>query len=544
MSSITNSLAEERRLSPLRLIFLCMVIAGLITGGILSLTTGGIKSVTGHMENLDLWFDRSEVQNQWFAPYVDVTATPMFMFQNLGSTEHKDAVLAFIVSDLTNACAPSWGGAYTLNQASETLDLDRRIARLQQQGGSVAVSFGGVKNDELAVGCTDTDKLLSAYQSVVDRYNLNTIDLDLENSGLTDTAAGSRRAAVIAKLQSERRAVGKQLAVWVTLPVSPQGLSQDGTNAIEQLLKHGVDLAGVNVMTMDYGSSLSSDQTMLTASESALIQTVRQLKILYKQAGMHLSDKTLWSKIGATPMIGQNDYRNEIFTLNDAQALNEFALSHGVGRMSMWSANRDIMCGSNYVDVSIVSDACSGVQQTQFGFSKMLGIGFKGNIVTSAGLITTSEQVSASQQEPDDPATSPYQIWSSTATYLAGEKVVQHHNVYEAKWWTKGDVPDNPVLQSWETPWNLIGPVLPGEKPIPQPTLPKDTYPSWSEAAKYDAGQRVIFEGVPYLAKWWSQGESPASALSDPDSSAWAPLTQAQINDVVSKLQKKEAKGQ
>ena len=319
MTGVTKSPVEERRLSPLRLLILCMVIAGLITGGILG--------VTGHIGNL--WVSRATVPNQWFAPYVDVTATPLFMFQNLGSTEHKDAVLAFIVSDPTNSCAPSWGGAYTLDQASETLDLDRRIARLQQQGGSVAVSFGGVKNNELAVGCTVTDKLLSAYRSVVDRYDLTTIDLDLENSGLTDTAAGSRRAAVIAKLQSERRAVGKQLAVWVTLPVSPQGLSQDGTNAVEQLLKHGVDLAGVNVMTMDYGSSLSSDQTMLIASESALIQTQRQLKILYKQAGIHLSDETLWSKIGATPMIGQNDYRNEVFTLNDAQALNKFALVSG-----------------------------------------------------------------------------------------------------------------------------------------------------------------------------------------------------------------------
>ncbi|MEW9699552.1 chitinase [Paenibacillus sp. SI8] len=534
MTSVAKSLVEERRLSPLRLILLCMVLAGLITFGIFG--------ATGLMGNL--WFARAAVQNQWFAPYVDVTATPMFMFQNLGSTEHKDAVLAFIVSDPTNPCAPSWGGTYTLNQASESLDLDRRMARLQQQGGSVAVSFGGMKNNELAVGCTATDKLLSAYHSVVDRYNLNTIDLDLENAGLTDTAAGSRRAAAIAKLQSERRAAGKQLAVWVTLPVSPQGLSQDGTNAVAQLLKDGVDLAGVNAMTMDYGSSLSSDQTMLTASESALIQTERQLKILYQQAGMPLSDTTLWSKIGATPMIGQNDYRNEVFTLNDAQALNKFALSHGVGRMSMWSVNRDIMCGSNYVDVSMVSNACSGVQQTQYGFSDLLGMGYKGNIVTSAGLITTSDQVSASQQEPDDPATSPYQIWSPKAIYLTGQKVVQHHNVYEAKWWTKGDVPDNPVLQSWQTPWNLIGPVLPGEKPIPQPTVPKNTYPSWLEAAIYDAGQRVIFEGVPYQAKWWSQGESPASALSDPDSSAWAPLTQAQINAIVSKLQKRAAKGQ
>jgi chitinase len=527
MTSVTKSLIGERRLSPLRLVLLCMVLVGLITGGVLG-ATGRIG---------DIWAARAATQNQWFAPYVDVTATPVFTFQSLGSTEHKDAVLAFIVSDPTNPCTPSWGGSYTINQASDDLDLDRRIARLQQQGGNIAVSFGGLKNNELAIGCTDTDKLVSAYESVVDRYNLNTIDLDLENSGLSDTAAGSRRATAIAKLQSERRAAGKQLAVWVTLPVSPQGLSQDGTNAVAQLLQHDVDLAGVNVMTMDYGSSLLSDQTMLTASKNALIQTERQLKILYEQTSVHLNDTTLWSKIGATPMIGQNDYRNEVFSLDDAKALNKFALSQGVGRMSMWSANRDIMCGSNYVDVNIVNNACSGVEQTQHGFSDLLGMGFKGNISMSAGLITTSDQMSAIQQQPDNPAASPYQVWSPTATYLAGDKVVWHHNVYEVKWWTKGDVPDNPVLQSWETPWNLIGPVLPGEKPIPQPTIPKDTYPSWSDSAIYDAGQRVIFEGVPYQAKWWSQGEGPA--LSDPDSSPWAPLTQAQINAVVSKLQKK-----
>ncbi|CAM5219970.1 hypothetical protein UACE39S_02375 [Ureibacillus acetophenoni] len=533
MTKNKKELVQERRLSPLRLILLLMFIA--------ILTTGGIVGATGNIGKFG--FSRAAVLNQWFAPYVDVTATPMFMFQNLGSTENKDVVLAFIVSDPTNSCTPSWGGSYTLDQASEELDLDRRIARLQQQGGNVAVSFGGVRNNELAVECTDTDKLLSAYESVVNRYNLNTIDLDLENSGLTDTDAGSRRAEVIAKLQSERRAVGKQLAVWLTLPVTPQGLSQDGTNAVELLLKHDVDLAGVNVMTMDYGASLTSDYTMLTASESALTQTHRQLKILYKQEGIHLSDETLWSKIGATPMIGQNDFRNEVFTLDDAYALNEFAHTHGIGRMSMWSVNRDIMCGSNYVDIGIVSDACSGVQQSQFDFSEILGSDFKGNIDTSAGIITTSNNELASQlQEPDNPETSPYQIWSPTETYLEGEKVVWHHYVYEAKWWTVGDLPDDPVLQSWETPWNLIGPVMPGEKPIPQPTLPEDTYPTWSETAKYVAGQRVFFEGKPYQAKWVNEGESPASAVTDSESSAWAPLTQAQIKLELSKL-KEKAKG-
>ena len=530
MTSASGSLIRGRRLSSLRLIVLLAILAGFVMGGFY----GGqrVLAMSG--------FGRTAEHQPWFAPYVDVTATPTFDFQNMGQTTHQDAVLAFIVSDPSNVCTPSWGGVYTLAQAGSTLNLDSRIARLQQQGGSVAVSFGGLKNSELAIGCTNPEKLLSAYQSVVVRYNLNTIDLDLEGPALSDTAAGNRRATAIAKLQSERRAAGKKLAVWVTLPVTPQGLTQAGTNAVAQLLKHGVDLAGVNVMTMDYGSSLLSDQTMLTGSESALIQTERQLKILYQLAGTHLNSPTVWSKIGVTPMIGQNDVQNEVFTLKDALALNKFALSHGVGRMSMWSMNRDITCGSNYVYDSIVSNSCSGVKEPKYGFSNILGKGFNGSIFLSAGLITKADPVSASQLTPDNPATSPYQIWSPTGTYLAGEKVVWHHNVYQAKWWTQGDVPDNPVLQSWQTPWNLIGPVLPGEKPIPQPTVPKGTYPVWSGNATYQAGDRIIFQGTPYQAKWWNQGDSPAAASSDPNGSPWVPLTQSQINAIVSQLQQKQ----
>ena len=125
-------------------------------------------------------------------------------------------------------------------------------------------------------------------------------------------------------------------------------------------------------------------------------------------------------------------------------------------------------------------------------------------------------------------------VWSPSASYLKGTKVVWHHNVYVAKWWTKSDVPDNPVLNAWETPWDLVGPVLPGETPIPQPTLAAGTYPDWSGEASYDKGTRVLFDGVPFEAKWWTQGDSPEAASSDPDSSPWSPLTQDEIDAIAS----------
>lgn len=508
-----------RRLSLLRVFFALLLLLGVTTG---SAYAAG-----------QWWATRSMALNPWFAAYVDVTATPRFAFEQLGTTPQRNVVLSFIVSLPTNACTPAWGAAYTLDQAAGSLDLDRRIARLQQQGGHVAVSFGGRDNSELAVGCTAPAQLKLAYQSVIDRYKLDTIDLDLEGSDLTDSAASARRATALAQLQAEQRAAGKKLAIWVTLPVTPQGLTEDGTNGIATLLAKGVDLAGVNVLVMDYGASLASGQTMLSGSESALTATHRQLGILYNQADIHLNSGSLWAKLSATPMIGQNDVEDEVFTLDDAQALNQFARSQGIGRMSMWSANRDVACGSNYVYLKVVSNSCSGVAQNNQQFASLLSAGFNGNIVDNAGVVTTADAKTQDLQTPDTPATSPYQIWAPTGAYLAGTKVVWHHNVYQAKWWTQGDVPDDPVLQSWQTPWELIGPVLPGEKPIPQPTLPPGTYPDWSGTAIYNTGQRVLFNGVPYQAKWWNQGQSPAAAASNPDGSPWIPLSQAQINDIL-----------
>lgn len=305
----------------------------------------------------------------------------------------------------------------------------------------------------------------------------------------------------------------------MTLPVTPQGLTEDGTNIVAKMLEKEVDLSGINIMTMDYGQSKKKDMSMQEASQQAISETHRQLTILYNNAGITLNSSSIWKKIGITPMIGQNDFIDEIFTLDDAKALNEYASINGITRISIWSANRDIQCGDNYVNVSVVSDSCSGVKQDKLAYSTLLSINFEGDLAPNAAVITSSDSVTSEQDQTDDPKTSPYQIWNEDGVYLEGTKVVWHRNVYQAKWWTQNDVPDNPVLQSWQTPWQLIGPVLPGEKPIKQLTLPEGIYPEWSGNTQYNEGDRVLFNKVPYEAKWWTQGDSPAAATADPTSS-------------------------
>ncbi|MBO9627264.1 MAG: glycosyl hydrolase family 18, partial [Microbacterium sp.] len=448
-----------RHVSPWRLSLLVVIVGALVFAGFQGWE----------------WFTnkQSVVAKPWFAGYVDVTATPAYAFENPVTPQGKNVVLSFVVADPDDACTPSWGGAYGLTEAATALDLDRRLARLAQQGGEAVISFGGEANNELASVCTDPSRLLSAYRAVVDRYDVDVIDLDVEGEALRSAAAAERRAEAIAALQKERAAAGRPIAVWLTLPVAMTGLADEGADAVTAMLSAGVDLAGVNVMTMNFGSGLDDGTTMGAASVSALTGAQRQLGVIYGGQGISLTDATLWNKLGVTPMIGQNDVGAEVFGLDDADTVNAFVREHGIGRTSMWSLNRDVTCGPNVVDLRRVSDSCSGIAQGDRRFASVLGGGLSGSPLAAAGVETTPEPVPV---VTDDPERSPYPIWSEEASYRSGTRVVLHGNVYEAKWWTKGDLPDNPVLQEFETPWRLIGPVLPGETPVPVPVVPAGTY--------------------------------------------------------------------
>ncbi len=468
----------------------------------------------------------------FFAGYVDVTATPSYSFESEASETGKSVVLSFVVSNPDKPCEPYWGGVYGLDEAQTTLDLDRRIARFVQNGGDVSVSFGGQANSELATLCTDAGKLKSAYEAVIDRYKLTSIDLDIEGDSLADTEAGLRRAAAIASIQADRKAEGKALNVWLTLPVSTTGLTSVGITAVDQFLAARVNLTGVNAMTMDFGESIGSSRSVLEAAEAAAEATHAQLGTSYENHGTTLGPQTLWSKIGLTPMIGQSDVIGEILSLDDADALNLFAVDKGVGRMSMWSLNRDAGCGVNYPDVTRVSDNCSGVVQGGSSFAQILGRGFTGQIDAIVTASTAQPRVSITPV-PDDPATSPYPIWSKDATYVVGDRVVWHGNVYAAKWWTEGDKPDTPIAQASSAPWDLIGPVLPGDKPIPAIVVPDGTYPDWSPTLIYEKGDRVLFGGRILETKWWNQGESPQAALDGSSNAAWVLLADDEVKEIL-----------
>jgi chitinase len=497
-----------RRLSWSRL-GLLLLLVGALAGGTVASLTGAVGRAT------------AASVTSWSVPYVDVTLTPTFQFQDPAANPARTVALAFVVADPKEDCAPSWGTYYSLDEAGSDLELDRRIQQLRSAGGDVMVSFGGQANDELAVECTDTRNLTSAYRDVVERYDLSVIDLDIEGPAVADQAAAARRAEALAALQQERAADGSPLDVWLTLPVAPSGLTSEALDLVRTTLAGGVKLTGVNVMTMNYGSSRPAGQSMILATEQALRATAGQVQALYGEQGIRLSDAQAWSRVGATPMIGQNDVEGEVFTLDDAEQLTAFARDNGVGRVSLWSLNRDTRCSASFADVAVHSNTCSGVEQESLAFVDVFAA-----LAGEGPAVRVSDVVRDTERQPvvDDPATSPYPIWRAEGQYPAGYKVVWHGEVYQARWYTAGADPSVPATTGTEMPWALLGAVTTTEAaPAPVPTV-TDVTELWIPETLYQRGARVLLDGLPYEARWASRGEAPGTLFPIGSDEAWAPL--------------------
>ncbi len=449
----------------------------------------------------------------WFAPYVDATLTPSYEFQDASYNSSPTVVLGFISAASVTSCTPSWGGVYTLSKAAIALNMDRRIVQFEETGGRVIVSFGGKKHTDLASSCRSVSALESAYLAVIQRYGLRAIDLDVEGPSLT-TSASLRRAEAVAGVERLMARHGEHLQVWLTLAAGPTGLGTAERGEVADFLDHGVDLAGVNSLDMDFGDDRYPVTDMLTGVETALDDAHSQLATLYARYGDPLSSSQLWAHMGSTVLIGQSDVQRESFGLYDAQLLVKFSERVGLGRVSMWSLNRDSQCGTDFPVIGEISNTCSGVAEGDLQFESIFDT-LPGHVALAAGGGARPTTLASHD---------PYPVWSPDEAYDSGYLVVLRGEVYEAKYYNQGESPDTPVQLAYESPWELLGPVLTSDHAPTATTLPSGTYPVWSPHTAYQQGQRVLYEGLPFIAKYYTIGSSPGAVDVDPQYSPWQPL--------------------
>ena len=111
--------------------------------------------------------------------------------------------------------------------------------------------------------------------------------------------------------------------------------------------------------------------------------------------------------------------------------------------------------------------------------------------VSAPGTFSFVIDITAPAPSPD-PAPGGSAEWQPEETYVAGNRVFYLGVEYEAKWWTRGEVPGG--SESWQR-------ITPANGPIP-----------WNPGAVYLAGDEVIFEGVVYRARWWTRGDLPSTS--------------------------------
>lgn len=493
----------------------------------------------------------------WFAPYVDTTLPPMYQIQDHSANPAHQSVLGFIVAANPSSCTPSWGTYYSLSGAAGApLSLSTVVSAMHAEGETPIVSFGGEANSPLADACSSVGALEAAYASVISRYGLSVLDFDIEGAAQGDTAALVRQAQAIRLLQAAAAGRGKTLGVWLTLPVTTGGMLPVASKVVDIMLDGGVKLSGVNLMTMYFSPSPGDGAPMLAAVESALRSSHSQLAQIFAAHGIGLSSSGVWAHMGATVQIGQAGIPDQAFSVADAKGLVGFANTVGLGRISDWSINQDFPCGSaSHPSVGGYSNYCSGVVQSPLAFDKAFSalggtatstplVGAKITSPTTPGTSTTTGATTTTTTVPATTtgatttttppptttttttaaATGSYAPWSASVAYPAGRTVSLGGTIYRAKWWNRGQRPNAAVAHPWDTPWQQIGTVPPGAPATTTATLAPGTYPLWSPSRTYVAGDRVLFAGRPYQAKWWDRGSSPSAEASHPYSSPWKPL--------------------
>ena len=299
----------------------------------------------------------TSTSNVVFAPYIDMGFSP-----NLVAVAQASGInqftLAFIQSSGPGTIG--WSGTGTIN--SDTLangsTIQSDVSAFQATGGKVTISFGGAAGTDPAVAAAAAGasavSLQAEYQSVINRYNVNSLDFDIEGAAEGNQASLKLRDQALVGLEK----ANPGLQISYTVPVLPTGLDFNGLNIIQTAAKDGVDISVVNIMTMDYGSAVDNNGAMGTDAIDAIQATERQLT----SVGLN-------AKIGVTPLIGVNDVTSEVFTLADAQQLVAYAATDpDVAHIAMWSVGRDngSTAGQNYD-----SPTGSGIAQTPYEFSKI-----------------------------------------------------------------------------------------------------------------------------------------------------------------------------
>jgi hypothetical protein len=308
----------------------------------------------------------SDWPGQVFSPYFETwTSGSIPSFASQSGAKYFN--LGFLQAASPGSCTLTWDG--NSSSGITASDFGSQIGQLKQQGGNVALTFGGQSagsnGTEIADSCTDVSSIAADYESVISTYHVTRLDMDVELNALNDAAGIQRRNQAIAMAQAWAAKNGHSLQVQYTLPVQPTGLQSNALSVLQNAVSEGVHISVVNIMAFDY-YDVPGTVEMGTEAIRAAENVHQQLASLFPKD----SSKKLWALEGITflPGIDDNPSKTEVTSLSDAKQILAFAQDHSFGLISIWAIERD----NGGCPGSVDSNSCSGISQDSWAFSHLL----------------------------------------------------------------------------------------------------------------------------------------------------------------------------
>jgi len=278
-----------------------------------------------------------------FSPYKDVAVNANWN-TNVISTKVTGSLLP-VLQAAPNLRALTWSfatgecGNETWGGISGTQLASANVSAWASAGKDYILSTGGAAG---AFTCGSD----AGFSTFLDRYASNHligVDFDIEAGQSPAQIADLVQRVKTAQANPKYAALRFSFTVATLGGNAPQSLGDTGAAVLKAIQAAGLHNYIINLMTMDYGSSLASNCTLDSQGGCDMGQSAVQAAI-----NLNAAWKVPFSQIELTPMIGGNDTQAETFTLRDVNTVMTFARQKGLAGLHMWSLDRDNDCAPGY----------------------------------------------------------------------------------------------------------------------------------------------------------------------------------------------------
>lgn len=276
----------------------------------------------------------AEVPNTVFSPYKDVTAN-MNWNTNVISTK-VNGELSPLVSELlpgnkaiTLAFATGECGAETWGGVAPQAFAASNIPKFNEKNINYIISTGGASGSLTCHSVEGMKSFIARYDS----KNLAGIDFDVES----DTGQLEQLMQVMAQTQQKYYPKLRVSLTLGTLAYAGSTLNATGDKVVKAAQAAGLNFV-VNLMVMDFGSpgaNVCQVKNGVCDMGASAIFAAQEFSKLYNIP---------LNRIELTPMIGDNDARDEITSLQDAKIIGKFVKDNKLAGLHYWSFDRDVGC--------------------------------------------------------------------------------------------------------------------------------------------------------------------------------------------------------